>query len=91
MVHDTACAGTADKTILAPTLTSPVATQATRLKNILPERLATFQADFFEVLEGIFSSRRWRDGPPRETCEIPRLIGGTERLVGSGRKPLRGR
>ncbi len=44
MVDDTACAGTADKTILAPTLTFPVATQATRLKTILPERVATFQA-----------------------------------------------
>ena len=39
------CAGTAYKTILAPTFTSPVATQATRLKRILPERLARFQAD----------------------------------------------
>ena len=54
MVDDTACAGTADKTILAPVLTSPVATQATRLKRILPERLARFQADCFEVREGIF-------------------------------------
>ena len=41
------CPGTADKTILAPVFTSPVATQATRLKTILPERLARFQADFF--------------------------------------------
>jgi hypothetical protein len=41
------CAGTADKTILAPTLTSPVATQATRLKTILPERVARFQVHYF--------------------------------------------
>ena len=47
MVDDTACAGTADKTILAPVFTSPVATQATRLKTILPERVAIFQANYF--------------------------------------------
>jgi hypothetical protein len=54
MVHDTACAGTADKTILAPTIHIPSSHPGHQTKNHPARKAGNISSRFFEVGDGIF-------------------------------------